>query len=186
MLNKWLQLFVVHFWISTKVGSAVWLLHGCCHMKLLPSGHVLSTPYNHAPCYITSCKAIISCHFMQSHICRVHACLAVTCHLHFCQNDGDLLCPAVITWRWNWYWNKSQHKKLTLEKTSPVAPAGTWVCDLLIRSWVGALTTELSLPQCKMYDGVEWNDVADCQKCSQTKERLQQSCIAIRLFGAQT
>jgi len=23
------------------------------------------------------------CHFMQSHIHKVHACLAVTCHLHF-------------------------------------------------------------------------------------------------------
>ena len=28
---------------------------------------------------------------MQSHICRVHVRLAVTCHLHFQQNDQDLL-----------------------------------------------------------------------------------------------
>ena len=27
---------------------------------------------------------------MQSHIRRVHACLTVTCHLHFWQNDRDL------------------------------------------------------------------------------------------------
>ena len=27
--------------------STVWLLHGWCHMKLLPSQHVLCTPYNH-------------------------------------------------------------------------------------------------------------------------------------------
>ena len=33
----------------------------------------------------------MSHHFMQSHICRVHARLAVTCHLHFQQNDQDLL-----------------------------------------------------------------------------------------------
>ena len=38
-----------------------------CHMKLLPSRHVLCTPYNHAPC-----------HFMQSHICKVHCTLSVT------------------------------------------------------------------------------------------------------------
>ena len=42
--------------------------HGWCHMKLLPSRRVLCTPYNHAPC-----------HFMQSHIRKVYACLAVTC-----------------------------------------------------------------------------------------------------------
>ena len=54
-------------------------------MKLLPSRSVLCTPYNHAPC-----------HFMQSHIRRVHACLTVTCHLHF--------------------WRKIQHKRLTQEK----------------------------------------------------------------------
>ena len=30
-------------------------------------------------------------HFMQNHIHEVYACLAVTCHLHFWQNDRDLL-----------------------------------------------------------------------------------------------
>ena len=44
------------------------------------SAQVLSTLYNHAPC-----------HFMQSHIHKVHASLAVTCHVHFWQNDQDLL-----------------------------------------------------------------------------------------------
>ena len=28
---------------------------------------------------------------MQSHMCKVYACLPVTCHLHFWQNDQDLL-----------------------------------------------------------------------------------------------
>ena len=31
------------------------------------------------------------CHFIQSHIRRAHACLAVTCHLHFWQDDRDRL-----------------------------------------------------------------------------------------------
>ena len=39
----------------------------------------------------------MSRHFMQSHIRRVHACLAVTCHLHFGQNDRDLLRTTAVT-----------------------------------------------------------------------------------------
>ena len=74
--------------------------HGWCHMKLLPSRRVLCAPYNLAPC-----------HFMQSHIRKVHACLAVTCHLHFWQNDLDILRAPAVTRGWNGYRNKSQHKK---------------------------------------------------------------------------
>ena len=33
----------------------------------------------------------VQCHFMQSHIRKVYACLAVTCHLRFWQNDQGLL-----------------------------------------------------------------------------------------------
>ena len=88
--------------------------HGWCHKKLLPSRRVLCTPYNHAPCY-----------FMQSHIRKVYACLAVTCHLHFWHNDRDLLRATAITRGWNGYRNKSQHRKLTPEKKilPPLAPA---------------------------------------------------------------
>ena len=69
------------------------------------SAQVLCTPYNHKPC-----------HFMQSHIFKVYACLTVTCHLHFWQNDRDLWRATAVTRRWNGYRNKSQHKKSTLEK----------------------------------------------------------------------
>ena len=79
--------------------------HGWCHMKLLPSWRVLCTPYNHAPC-----------HFMQSHIRKMYACLVVTCHLHFWQNDWGLLHATAVTRGWNGYRNKRQHRKLTLEK----------------------------------------------------------------------
>ena len=87
------KLFIARFWISTEV---VYLqrLHGWCRMKLLPSRHVLCTPYNHAPC-----------HFMQSHISKVNVCLAVTRHLHFWQNDWDLLRATAVTRRWNGHWN---------------------------------------------------------------------------------
>ena len=48
---------------------------------------------------------------MQRHICHVHACLDVTCG-----NDRDILRATAETRGWNGNWNKSQHRKLTLEK----------------------------------------------------------------------
>ena len=46
----------------------------------------------------------------------MYARLAVTCHLHFWQNDRGLLCATAVAQGWNGYRNKSQHRKLTLEK----------------------------------------------------------------------
>ena len=96
---------VVCFLISTEVvyfTALAWLVP---HETAAISAQVLCTPYNHAPC-----------HFMQSHIHKVYACLAVTCHLHSWQNDQGLLHATVVTQGWNGYRNKSQHRKLTLEK----------------------------------------------------------------------
>ena len=87
---------------SGVLTALAWLVP---HEKAAVSVQVLCTPYNHAPC-----------HFMQSHIRTVYACLAVTCHLHFWQNDWDLLRATAVTRGWNRYRNKSQHRKLTLEK----------------------------------------------------------------------
>ena len=56
------------------------------HETAAVSAPVLCTPYNHAPC-----------HFMQSHTRKVYACLPVTCHLHFWQNDRDLLRATAVT-----------------------------------------------------------------------------------------
>ena len=66
--------------------------HGWCQTKLLPFRRVRCTPCNHAPC-----------HFMQSQTRKVHACFAVTCHLHFWQNDRDLLRATAVTRGWNGY-----------------------------------------------------------------------------------
>ena len=90
------------------------------HETAAISPQVLCTPYKHAPVYsVTSCTATcLQCHFMQSHAGRVHACLAVRL-LHFWQNEWDLLVlctTTVVTWVWNRYRNKSQHRKLTLDK----------------------------------------------------------------------
>ena len=96
------------------------------HKTAAVSAQVQCTLYNNAPC-----------HFMQSHIRMVHACLAVTCQLHFCQNDRNLLRATAVTRGWNGYQNKSQHKKLTLEKS---------ILPPLLTHESSALTTELSPP----------------------------------------
>ena len=87
---------------SGVLTALAWLVP---HETAAVSAQVLCTPYNHAPC-----------HFMQSHIWKVYACLAVTSHLHFRQNDQDLLRATAVTQGWNRYRNKSQHQKSTLEK----------------------------------------------------------------------
>ena len=65
---------------------------------------------------------------------RVYACLGVTCHLHFWQNDQGLLCANVVTRRWNGHWIRVNTQKLTLEKKIllPLLPgfklATFWSC----------------------------------------------------------
>ena len=62
------------------------------------------------------CTSRLQCHFIQSDIGKMHVFLAVICHLHFWQNDRDLLRATAVTHGWNGYRNKSRHRKLTLEK----------------------------------------------------------------------
>ena len=74
---------------------------------------------------------------MQSHIRKVHACLAVTCHLHFWQNGQDLLVlrATAVTRGWNGYRNKSAQKLVDPgEENSPAAPEGIRNRDLSITS----------------------------------------------------
>ena len=92
--------FILYIHRSGVLTALAWLVP---HETAAVSAQVLCTPYNHAPC-----------HFMQSHIRKVYACLAVTCHLHFWQNDRDLLRATVVTRGWNGYRNKGQHRKSTL------------------------------------------------------------------------
>ena len=82
--------------------------------------------------------------FNKIHIRKVYACLAVTCHLHFWQNDRDFLRATVVTRGWNGYRNKSQHRKSTLEKK--ILPP--FQQGFEPATWSGALTTELSPPPC--------------------------------------
>ena len=90
------------------MAGAMW---NCCHLGT-------SSVYTIQPCIS------LQCHFIQSHTGRVHMCLAVTYHLHFWQNDWDLLRATAVTQGWNGYRNKSQHRRLTMEKKiiSPLLP----------------------------------------------------------------
>ena len=107
ILHEWIAFYSVFLNIhrSGVLTALAWLVPQESAARESQSQRVLCTPYNHAPC-----------HFMQSHIRKVHACLAVTCHLRFWQNDRGLLRATAVTRGWNGYQNKSQHRKLTLEK----------------------------------------------------------------------
>ena len=66
----YLQLCLVVTWLVPRETAAV-------------LGHVVWTPYNHALCRVPA------------H--RVHACFAVTCHLHLWHSDQDLVRATVLT-----------------------------------------------------------------------------------------
>ena len=101
--STWVTNFISHVfeyppkWYTYSAGMAGATWNCCCLCA--------SSVYNHAPC-----------HFIQSHIHKVYACLAVTCHLHFWQNDWEYLHATAVTRVWNGYRNKSQHRKLTQKK----------------------------------------------------------------------
>ena len=65
------------------------MLHGWCHVKCCR--FCAGSAYTIQPCTRSQC------HFIQSHIGRVYVCLAVACHLHFWQNDRDLLRATAVT-----------------------------------------------------------------------------------------
>ena len=97
------------FWIS-----AVWLLHGWCHVKLLPCWCKVYVHHTAMHQFTVSL-------YSKLHICMLHVCLAETCHLHFWQNGWDLLYATAVTRVWNKYRNKRQHR----EENSPTVPART-------------------------------------------------------------
>ena len=71
--------------------------------------------HSHSVYTMQPCTSL-QCHFIRCYIRGVHVCLAVSCHLHFWQNDWGLLRATAVTRGWKGYRNKSQHRKLTLEK----------------------------------------------------------------------
>ena len=82
-------------------------------------------------------------HHVKPHT-RVQVCLDVTCHLHFWQNDQNLLVlfAAAVTWGWNGCQNKCQRKKLTMGKKTLFLPG---LKPVIFSNESSALTNEISL-----------------------------------------
>ena len=82
ILHEWIAFYSTFLNIhrSGVLTALAWLVPQESAARESQSQRILCTPYNHAPC-----------HFKQSHIRKVYACLAVTCHLRFWQNDRGLL-----------------------------------------------------------------------------------------------
>ena len=152
ILHKWIAFYSAFLNIhqSGTLTTLAWLVPQESAARESQSRRILCTPYNHAPC-----------HFMQSHIRKVYACLAVTYHLCFWQNDQGLLRATAVTLGWNRYWNKSQHRKLTLEKKillplqqgfkpvtsqSRVRHSNLWAIPALERDWGGLWGRENGAP----------------------------------------
>ena len=81
ILHEWIAFYIAFLNIhrSGVLTALAWLVPQESAARESQSRRVLCTPYNHAPC-----------HFMQIHIRKVYACLAVTCHLF------DLLCLCYV------------------------------------------------------------------------------------------
>ena len=88
--------FIVHFVISTKQSG---LLTALTVIWLMPHETAAIWCVQCTP-FIQPCTMTMSCRFKQSCICKVHACLAVTFHLHFCRmTRKDLLYEPVTKGR---------------------------------------------------------------------------------------
>ena len=106
ILHEWIS-FYSAFLNSHQSGVLTALAWLVPHETAAISAHSVYTIQPWTMHHVTSCKA--TC------IRKVYVCLAITCHLHFWQNDKGLLHATTVTQGWNGYRNKSQHRKMTLE-----------------------------------------------------------------------
>ena len=86
--------------------------------------------------------------YAKPHIVRCVRILAVTCHLHFLQNDRGLLRTTAVAQGWNGYRNKSQDKRLTLEKKS--------LPPFLLALYSGQVTLGISVAAKAVHEGLRW------------------------------
>ena len=127
ILREWLAFYsaVLNIRRSGVLTALAWLTP---HETAAVSAQVLCTPINHVPC-----------HFMQSHIRKMYVCLAVTCHLHFWQNDRDLVRATAVTRGWKGF------RKLTLEKKILPPLIYTWSLYLYIIYWSSSIQPVIGL-----------------------------------------
>ena len=120
--------------------STVWLFYGWCHVKLSQCRFCV----HHATMHQFTVSFIWSC------ICKIHVCLALTCHLHFWQNDWDLLHATEVTQSgtdteisqlerrkssclscWDSNPRPFDHESVTLPLSHPSSPIWVFDCGLL-------------------------------------------------------
>ena len=66
--------------------------------RMFPDKLLVSSFPDRFPHYVWTAAWSAKFNFVGS---RVYACLGVTCHLHFWQNDQGLLCATAVTQEWN-------------------------------------------------------------------------------------
>ena len=84
----------------------------------------------------------MSRHFMQSHVRRVHTCLAVTCTFGRMTGIYYVLLRYQVG-EWNGYRSKSQHRKLTLDNNKNLPQVRPGLEPATFRLRVRRSTTEL-------------------------------------------
>ena len=107
-------------WVTAALDSTLWtatkVVIQCClvvtwlvpHQTDVVSAHIPYTPCNHLPVYSVT--------YIRNYMRRIHVFLDVTCYLPFWQNGRDRVCATAVKLEWNGWRNKSQYRKLTLEK----------------------------------------------------------------------
>ena len=94
---------------------------------------------------------------------RVYACLGVTCHLRFWQNDWDLLHATAETWGWTDTEKESAHKVNSRKEKFPATPARIRTHNLSIMSLA-------LLPTC--YPGPQLQFIIPAYPCPWNKVKV--------------
>ena len=127
----------------------------------------------------------------------MYACLAVTCHLHFWQNDRDFLHATVVTRGWNGYQNKSQHRKSTVEKKI-LLPFQQGFEPATFQSWVrrsnhwaipapnGGETKDYHTYHLLAQSGMRWQEQDKGEKCYHWASDFRVSLTLCLICGQST
>ena len=124
-------------WVTALLHSAFWIFtEVVLHLQRWFRCYMAGATWNCSHHCTRSVYTIQPCTSLQYYpkplIRKVHVWLAVTCHLHFWQNDRDLLGATAVTRGWNGYRNESWS---TLE-TQILPPLLPGIKPATLRSWV--------------------------------------------------
>ena len=102
--------------------------------------------------------------YSEPYICRIHTCLAVTCYLHFRQNDWDHLHAAEVTRGWNRYCKVSNSLHIPQDQWQsaialhwPLRLARVWIFLAPARHWPLFPGLPLHLPGLGSAEHARWS-----------------------------